>query len=81
MRRFAAALGRALITVGVLILLFAAYQLWGTGIYTAQQQDRLRQQFTSDLHKSSPRTPVTTIPSRTTTTTTAPPSPPPPPSG
>lgn len=80
-RRSAAALGRALITVGVLILLFAAYQLWGTGIYTAQQQDRLRQQFTSELHKSSPSPPPTTIPSPTTTTTTSPPSPPLPPSG
>ena len=81
MRRFAAALGRALITLGVLTLLFAAFQLWGTGIYTAQQQDRLRQQFTTELRKSSPRTPPTTVPSRTTTTTTTPPSPPLPPSG
>jgi sortase A len=80
-RRFAAASGRTLITVGVLILLFAAYQLWGTGLYTSQQQDQLRQQFTSDLHRAPTPTPSTTIPSPTTTTTTAPPSPPQPPSG
>jgi sortase A len=80
-RRSAAALGRALITVGVLILLFVAYQLWGTGLYTAQQQDHLRQQFTSELHKASSKTPPTTIPSPTTAPTTSPPSPPLPPSG
>jgi sortase A len=71
-RRSAAALGRILITVGVLTLLFAAYQLWGTGIYTAQQQDNLRQQFTTELHKAAPKTPPTTVPSPTTTTTTPP---------
>lgn len=81
MRRSAAALGRVLITVGVLALLFAAYQLWGTGIYTAQQQDQLRQQFTSQLHQTSPNTSPTTVPSATTTTTTSAPSPPLPPSG
>jgi sortase A len=80
-RRSAAALGRALITVGILILLFAAYQLWGTGLYTAQQQDHLRKQFTSELHKVPSKTPPTTIPSPTTTSTTSPPSPPLPPSG
>ena len=80
-RRSAAALGRVLITVGVLILLFAAYQLWGTGIYTAQQQDNLRQQFTRELHKASPTTTPTTIRSPTSTTTTTSPSPPLPPSG
>jgi sortase A len=80
-RRSAGALGRVLITVGVLTLLFAAYQLWGTGIYTARQQDQLRQQFTSDLHKTAPKTSTTTVPSPTTTTTTSPPSPPLPPSG
>jgi sortase A len=80
-RRFAAALGRTLITLGVLTLLFAAYQLWGTGIYTAQQQDQLRRQFTSELHQATPHTPPTTVPSPTTTATTTPPSPPLPPSG
>lgn len=80
MRRFAAALGRALITAGVLTLLFAAYQLWGTGIYTAQQQDSLRHQFTSELHKTAPSTPTTTTPA-SATTTTSPPSPPLPPTG
>jgi len=37
--------GRTMITAGVLILLFVAYQLWGTGIREAQAQDRLQRQF------------------------------------
>jgi sortase A len=69
-RRVAAALGRALITIGVLVLLFAAYQLWGTGIYTSRQQSDLRQQFASSLKKAPPAT-----------THAAEPSPPPPPTG
>jgi sortase A len=84
-RRVAAAFGRALTTIGVLILLFAAYQLWGTGIYTSHQQSNLRQQFASDLRKAPPATIPTTRPgppsTATTTTTTTQPSPPPPPTG
>lgn len=33
--------GQLLITVGVLILLFVVYELWGTGFYTAAQQHKL----------------------------------------
>lgn len=72
MRRTAAALGRTLITLGVLILLFAVYLLWGTGIYTSQQQHHLRQQFQAALHRAAATT--TTTSSGETTTTTAPPS-------
>ncbi|HEV3225892.1 MAG TPA: class E sortase [Acidimicrobiales bacterium] len=39
------AIGRTCITVGVLILLFVAYQLWGTGIREAQAQNRLEREF------------------------------------
>jgi sortase A len=38
-------LGKFLISVGVGILLFVGWMLWGTGIYTARQQDRLEQEF------------------------------------
>src|SRR6266851_871917 len=38
-------------TAGILILLFVAYQLWGTGIYTARQQSRLRGEFNATLHR------------------------------
>src|SRR5207248_5358644 len=44
-RRVVAGVGRTLIWVGVLILLFVAYQLWGTGISEARDQHRLRKQF------------------------------------
>jgi sortase A len=43
------AIGRSCITAGVLILLFVAYQLWGTGIREAQAQDRLEQEFNNKL--------------------------------
>ena len=67
MRRVIGAIGRSFVTVGLLILLFVAYQLWGTGLYTSREQDRLRNEFTSALHGHKP--PATT--STTTTTTTA----------
>jgi sortase A len=41
-RRFIAGLGRTLIGTGVLILLFVAYQLWGTGLFEARSQERLK---------------------------------------
>jgi sortase A len=37
--------GRVMITTGVLILLFVAYQLWGTGLQTAQAQNKLEDRF------------------------------------
>ena len=39
--------GKTLISMGVGVLMFVAWTLWGTGIYTAQQQDRLNEQFDS----------------------------------
>ncbi len=43
--RILTAVGRTFITIGVLMLLFVAYQLWGTGILTAQAQSGLRSDF------------------------------------
>src|SRR3954453_12743046 len=40
-RRAIAGIGRTLVTLGLLILLFVVYQLWGTGIFTARAQDNL----------------------------------------
>ena len=40
-------LGKFLISVGVGVLLFVVWVLWGTGIYTSQQQDRLKDEFAS----------------------------------
>ncbi|MET0728699.1 MAG: class E sortase [Acidimicrobiales bacterium] len=59
------AFGRACITAGVLILLFVAYQLWGTGIREAQAQNRLEDQFSEFLDEARDDTPTTT--SSTTT--------------
>jgi sortase A len=79
MRRTAASVGRMLVTVGVLILLFVAYQLWGTGIFTERAQHDLRHQFAQELRDSDnptvASTSTTAPPSTTgaTTTTTAPP--------
>ena len=49
MRRLLSGVGRTLITAGVLLLLFVAYQLWGTGIRTAQQQSKLKKSFEAEL--------------------------------
>jgi sortase A len=38
-------LGETLITFGVVILLFCAYELWFTGLYTARQQNHLRDEL------------------------------------
>jgi sortase A len=42
-------IGRVLVTIGLLTLSFAAYQLWGTGLYEARAQDSLKQDFATGL--------------------------------
>jgi sortase A len=69
LRSALSAIGAALTGSGVLILLFVAYQLWGTGLYTSRQQDRLKSEFRATTGVSS----TTTAPG--TPTTTAPPKP------
>jgi sortase A len=74
-RRFLGATGRVLITTGILLLLFVAYQLWGTGIYEARAQSGLRGEVTDTL-KQSGQTPLgattTTRPDDSTVSTTPP---------
>lgn len=53
------AIGRTCITAGVLILLFVAYQLWGTGIREAQAQNRLQDDFAELLEDVEPTTSTT----------------------
>jgi sortase A len=65
-RRLLVRIGGVLFTFGVLVLLFVAYQLWGTGISTRFHQEALRKQFNHELAIA--RRARTT----TTTTTTAP---------
>ena len=42
MRRVLAVVGKVLIGAGVLLLLFTAYQIWGTSIQEAHTQSQLR---------------------------------------
>ena len=73
MRRTINLIGRFLFTGGLLLLLFVAYQLWGTGFYERQQQGDLRSNFDdSRVEARQASQPVSG-----TTTTTAPLPPPP----
>ena len=84
-RRVLRGLGRVLVAAGTLVLLFVAYQVWGTGLHTASAQralddeyerliaryDRLRVE--AQVVPSSPSTaPPSTAPSTSPSTTTAP---------
>ena len=61
-------IGKTLISAGLLLLLFVAYQLWGTGLAESQAQNKLKSQF---IASTSVATPATDAP----TTTTLPPPP------
>ncbi|HEU5034692.1 MAG TPA: class E sortase [Mycobacteriales bacterium] len=54
-RMAARGVGQLLITLGVLILMFVAYELWGTGLYTSQQQNQLEHRIHQQW--SNPRAP------------------------
>jgi sortase A len=84
-RRLLRGLGRVLIAAGTLVLLFVAYQVWGTGLHTASAQralddeyerlaaryDRLRAE--AEAAPTSPSTaPPSTPPPTAAPTTTAP---------
>ncbi len=42
------------LVLGTLVLLFAAYELWGTGLITASHQQALRRQFHSEIEGRGP---------------------------
>jgi sortase A len=66
--RIVGAIGRLFILCGVLVLLFVAYQLWGTGLQEARAQDRLDEQFQELLeHAATSTTTVAPDPSASTT--------------
>jgi sortase A len=77
--------GRTLIGTGVLILLFVAYQLWGTNLAEARSQKSLKHDFLASLPSTTAATTPTTAaaPGSTVPATTAPPNTfaPPPPAG
>ncbi len=71
--RLVGGIGRVMMTAGVVLLLFVVYQLWGTGLQTAQEQDRIEGEFAA-LQESGPTTeaPDTTAPPDSTAVTTPP---------
>jgi sortase A len=71
-RRIVGGVGRVFIGIGALLLLFVAYQLWGTNIQESRAQHRLSRQFERALEQAT-APPVSGGP----TTTTEPPLPPP----
>ncbi|MDP9071890.1 MAG: class E sortase [Actinomycetota bacterium] len=62
-RRAIRGLGKTLITMGVLTLLFVAYQLWGTGLAEARSQDALTEQFRQSVGPTPPAAPSPDTPS------------------
>jgi sortase A len=68
--------GTVLTGAGVLILLFVAYQLWGTALYTSRQQGDLEDTFRARIAQAAP-SPTTAPPGDSRPTTTRPPPPPP----
>ena len=48
------AIGRFMMRGGVVILLFVAYQLWGTGLSTARAQDNLTNEFNTQIAEFTP---------------------------
>jgi sortase A len=66
LRRTVAAIGRLLVTLGLLTLLFVAYELWGTGFFTARAQSNLKSQFQEQL-KEVHESPTIKVPSKPST--------------
>jgi sortase A len=64
-------IGRTLIALGLLLFGFVAYQLWGTGIQTAQAQRTLVKDFNRQIAAVSTSTSTTTTTTTTVPTTTA----------
>ncbi|MGE0879671.1 MAG: sortase [Acidimicrobiia bacterium] len=67
--------GRTLIGLGVLILLFVVYQLWGTNLQEARAQDQLEDKFRdriAELTGSAPTTAAASTSTAGATTTAAP---------
>ncbi|MCU1391450.1 MAG: peptidase family protein, partial [Ilumatobacteraceae bacterium] len=64
-------IGRAMVTTGVLMFGFVAYQLWGTGLQTSRAQDRLQRDFENRVSALS--VPADTIAVTTTTPSDQPP--------
>jgi sortase A len=64
--------GKVFITLGLLMFAFVAYQLWGTGIQTAQAQNDLEDQFQELLQNTTTVAPTTTVTTTPTPDSTSP---------
>ena len=64
-------------TAGILILALVVFQLWGTGLYTAREQTRLKADFNAQLARADTARTLAAAADPATTTTTTPPPPPP----
>lgn len=60
--------GRMLITLGLILLLFVAYQLWGTNVFEQRDQKGLRDKFAKKLDNVANSSTTTTDPNSPTTT-------------
>jgi len=58
------------VTVGLLLLSFVAYQLWGTALYEHHAQDQLRQELQQKLGPTTTTPPATSSPTTSPSTTT-----------
>jgi sortase A len=65
-------IGKTLISIGLLMFGFVAYQLWGTGIQYAQAQDRLEHELDELLASAATAAPATSSTAPTTTPTSSP---------
>jgi sortase A len=52
--RIVVRIGAVLFALGMLLVAFVAYQLWGTGLYTAQAQSHLKSELSHELHHALP---------------------------
>lgn len=64
-------LGQIFLAAGLLVLLFVAYELWGTTFWTNRAQSRLRDEFRQKVAAPAPASPP--APGATTPSTTLPP--------
>lgn len=65
--------GKVLIIGGLVVLLFVAYEVWGTGLITSRHQNALRQQFDQSLRSHHVAVPASgSTPSTLPTPTTVP---------
>lgn len=54
--------GQTFCALGLLLLAFVGYQLWGTSLFEHSAQSRLRSELTAQLHRRAPPSAPTTVP-------------------